>query len=52
LPSFDAAGRGDRTGDGEGDDVPQTLVIALGVVVLHELVHDGVQMTLAQGDRE
>jgi hypothetical protein len=50
LPSFDAADRGDRIAGGEGDDVAQALVIALGVVVLHELVHDGAQVSLAKGD--
>ena len=47
LTSADAAdGRG-RMAGGEGDDVAQALVVALGVVVLHELAHDGAQMTLA-----
>ncbi len=50
FASADAAdGRG-RIAGGEGDDVAQALVVALGVVVLHELAHDGAQMTLAEGD--
>ena len=44
-----AAVRG-RIARREGDDVAQTLVVALGVVVLHELAHDGAQMTFAEGD--
>jgi len=31
---------------GEGDDVAQALMVALGVVVLHELAYDGAQVTL------
>jgi len=50
FASADAAeGRG-RIPGGEGDDVAQPLVVALGVVVLHELVHDGAQMTFAEGN--
>ena len=50
FASADAAdGRG-RIGGREGDDVPQALVVALGVVVLHELAHDGGQVTLAERD--
>jgi hypothetical protein len=36
--------------EGDGDDVAQALVVALGVIVLHELAHDGVQVTLAEGN--
>jgi hypothetical protein len=50
FASADAAdGRG-RIARREGDDVAQALVVALGVVVLHELVHDGAQVTLAERD--
>ena len=44
-----AEGRG-RIAGREGDDVAQALMVALGVVVLHELAHDGAQMTLAERD--
>jgi hypothetical protein len=37
-----------RIAEREGDDVAQALVVALSVVVLRELVHDGAQMTLAR----
>ena len=50
FASADAADGGGRIGRGEGDDVAQALVVALGVVVLHELVRDGAQMTLTEGD--
>jgi hypothetical protein len=50
LPSFDTADRSDRIGGREGDDVAEALVVALGVVVLHELAQHGAQMTFAQGD--
>ncbi len=50
FASADASdGRG-RIAGGEGDDVAQALVVALGVVVLHELAHDGAQMTFAEGN--
>ncbi len=50
LASADATdGRG-RIAGGEGDDVAKALMVALGVIVLHELVHDGAQMTLAERD--
>jgi hypothetical protein len=48
FASADAAdGRG-RIAGGEGDDVAEALVVALGVVVLHELAHDGAQVTFAE----
>jgi hypothetical protein len=43
-----AAGRG-RIGRGEGDDIAQAPVVALGVVVVHELAHDGTQMASPRG---
>src|ERR1700678_4237121 len=50
FASADAAdGRGRIVG-GEGDDVAQALVVALGVVVLHKLTQHGAQMTLAERD--
>jgi hypothetical protein len=50
FASADAAdGRG-RIARREGDDVAQALMVALGVVVLHELPHDGAQVTLAERD--
>ncbi len=50
LASADAAeGRG-RIAGGEGDDVAQALVVALGLVVLHELAQHGAQMTFAKGN--
>ena len=51
LPSFDTADRGDRIGGREGDDVAEALVVAFGVVVLHELAHDGAQVLFAEGGR-
>jgi hypothetical protein len=49
LASADVAdGRG-RIAGGKGNDVAQALMVALGVVVLHELAHDGAQMALAKG---
>lgn len=50
LASVDAADWRGRIAGGEGDDVAEALVVALGVVVLHEVVHDGAQMTLAERD--
>src|SRR5580700_7900556 len=48
FQSVDATdGRG-RMAGGEGDDVVQALVVALGMVMVHELAHDGAQMTLAE----
>jgi hypothetical protein len=44
-----ADGRG-RIGGGEGDDVAQALVVALGVVVLHKVSEHGAQVTFAEGD--
>ena len=35
---------------GEGDDVVEALVVALGVVVLHKVAEHGAQMTFAEGD--
>jgi hypothetical protein len=50
FASADAAdGRG-RIAGGEGDDVVQALVVALGVVVLHELAQHGAHMTFAKGN--
>ena len=50
FASADAAdGRG-RIAGREGDDVAEALVVALSVVVLRELAHDGAQMTFAEGD--
>ena len=41
FASADAADGQGRIGRGEGDDVAQASVVALGVVVLDELAHDG-----------
>jgi hypothetical protein len=48
FASADAAD--DRGGSGEGDDVPQALMVALDMIVVHELAEDAAQMTLAEGD--
>jgi len=50
LTSSDAASGGERIAGGEGDDVGQALMVALGVVVGHELAQDAAQVTLAEGD--
>jgi hypothetical protein len=47
APADAAAGRG-RIAGGERDDVAQALMVALRVVVLHELAHDGAQVTFAE----
>ncbi len=44
-----ADGRG-RIGGGEGDDVAQALVVALGVVVRHKVAEHVAQMTFAKGN--
>ncbi len=50
FASADAAdGRG-RIAGREGDDVAHALMVARGVVVLHELAHDGAQVTFAEGN--
>ncbi len=46
----DAADGRNRIEGREGDDVAQALVVALGVVVVHKVAHDGAQVTLAKGD--
>ncbi len=50
FASADAGDGRDRIARREGDDVSQALMVALGVVVLHELAHDGAQATLAERD--
>ena len=41
FASADAADERGLIAAGEGDDVAQALMVALGVVVLQELAHDG-----------
>src|ERR1700722_12740353 len=50
FASADTANGRDGIGGGEGDDVAQALVVALGVVVLHKVAEHGAQMTFAEGD--
>jgi hypothetical protein len=47
FASADAADGRDRIARREGDYVAQALMVALGVVVLHELPHDDAQVTRA-----
>jgi hypothetical protein len=50
LPSPDAADVSEQAARGEGDDVVQALMVALGVVVLDKVAEHGAQMTVAEGD--